>query len=276
MKGKAKWVAVLAGILGVITIGMVFFLFGFIFYQGKEVMSFEFLLSKPAGMPLGTDGGIYPALVGSIYLGALSSLAGGIIGVFAAIFLAFYGGRRLSHTLLRISVAGLSGIPSILFGLMGYTLLVYSFGMKRSLLTASITVSAMIVPYVTIRAHKIFAEKTRGYVLEAQQLGMTKEYAIFRIALPDALPECFGTVALAMTYGIGAVAPILYTGVVMHAGIPQKLTDPFMSLPYHLYMLVTSGYSEEYAYATAFVLLAFLLLVHGITKGIFVYKERKR
>ena len=78
--------------------------------------------------------------------------------------------------------------------------------------------------------------------------------------------ELLGTVALGMAYGMGAVAPILYTGAVMLADVPGNLTDPFMSLPYHLYMLVNNGFSLEYAYGTAFVLLLLLLSIQFVCK----------
>ena len=76
-----------------------------------------------------------------------------------------------------------------------------------------------------------------------------------------------------MAYGMGAVAPILYTGAVMQAGVPSKLTDPFMSLPYHLYTLVNNGFSLDYAYGTAFVLMLLLLIIQLICK--FVTYMRK-
>ena len=72
---------------------------------------------------------------------------------------------------------------------------------------------------------------------------------------------------------MGAVAPILYTGAVMHAEVPKKLTDPFMSLPYHLYMLVNNGFSLEYAYGTAFVLMVFLLCIQLLCKFISYFRE---
>ena len=77
-------------------------------------------------------------------------------------------------------------------------------------------------------------------------LGLSREYALRKMILPVCFPELLGTVALGMAYGMGAVAPILYTGAVMQAGVPSKLTDPFMSLPYHLYTLVNNGFSLDY------------------------------
>ena len=226
-------------ILGLCVIVVTLFLFLYVFWKGKKVFSLSFLLDKPAGVPLGTAGGIYPALMGSIYLGALSALIGGILGIGAAIYLVFYSTGKRFSVLVNMAITGLSGIPSILFGLVGYTLLIYRFGLNRSLLCSALCVAAMIIPFVAIRAEKILEEK-----------------------------GLLGTVALGMAYGMGAVAPILYTGAVMQADVPHSLSDPFMSLPYHLYILVNNGFSLDYAYGTAFVLMLFLLIIQLICKFI--------
>ena len=115
---------------------------------------------------------------------------------------------------------------------------------------------------------KILKEKGTEYMKNSLALGMSREYAVIRLILPVCAVELLGTVALGMAYGMGAVAPILYTGAVMVADVPGKLTDPFMSLPYHLYMLVNNGFSLDYAYGTAFVLMLFLLLIQIICKCI--------
>ena len=175
--------------------------------------------------------------------------------------------------IVNFAITGLSGIPSILFGLVGYTLLIYGFGISRSLLYASLCVSAMIVPFVAIRARKVFEEKGISYMTNSIGLGLSREYALRKMILPVCFPELLGTVALGMAYGMGAVAPILYTGAVMQAGVPSKLTDPFMSLPYHLYTLVNNGFSLDYAYGTAFVLMLLLLIIQLICK--FVTYMRK-
>ena len=253
-------------LFGLSVIGVTLFLFLYVFWKGKNVMSLSFILDKPAGVPIGTAGGIFPALMGSLYLGALSALIGGILGIGAATYLVFYHRNKYVSGIVNFAITGLSGIPSILFGLVGYTLLIYGFGISRSLLCASLCVSAMIVPFVAIRARKVFEEKGLSYMTNSISLGLSREYALRKMILPVCFPELLGTVALGMAYGMGAVAPILYTGAVMQAGVPGKLTDPFMSLPYHLYILVNNGFSLDYAYGTAFVLMLLLLIIQLICK----------
>lgn len=260
-------------VIGIAAIGVTLFLFVYVFWKGKDVMSLSFLLDDPSGVPVGTDGGIFPALIGSIFLGAFSALIGGIFGIGAAIYLSFYSKKGVFHNIVQAAIQGLSGIPSIIFGLVAYTLLIYRFGLPRSLLCSSIAVAAMIVPFVAIRAKKIFDENGVEYMEHSISLGISREYALRKLILPNCLVELFESVALGMAYGMGAVAPILYTGAVMQSKIPEKLTDPFMSLPYHLYMLVNNGFSLEYAYGTAFVLMAFLLCIQLLCKLISYFRE---
>lgn len=253
-------------LLGLSVIGVTLFLFLYVFWKGKNVMSLSFILDKPAGVPLGTAGGIFPALMGSLYLGILAALIGGMLGIGAAVYMVFYCSNKYLTGIVNAAVTGLSGIPSILFGLVGYTLLIYGVGINRSLLTAALCVSAMIVPFVAIRAKKVLEEKGVAYMVNSLSLGLSREYTLRKMILPVCFPELLGTVALGMAYGMGAVAPILYTGAVMQAGVPKKLTDPFMSLPYHLYTLVNNGFSLDYAYGTAFVLMFLLLCIQLICK----------
>lgn len=261
-------------VMGLLTVAVTIFLFAYVFWKGKDVISLSFLLEAPAGVPVGTDGGIFPALAGSVLSGGLSALIGGFFGIGAAAWLAFYAHRQSRFSrVLRLAIQGLSGIPSILFGLVAYTFLIYQMGLPRSLLCASLAVAAMIVPFVAIRAEKVFCEKGQELMEVSISLGLSREYALRNLILPACLTELLSTTALGMAYGMGAVAPILYTGAVMQAQIPTKLTDPFMALPYHLYMLVNNGFSLEYAYGTAFVLMAFLLCIQLLCKLAAYFRE---
>ena len=273
-KSIQKWLArFIIWILGAVAIGTTLFLFLFVFWKGRTVISLDFLLEKPSGLPYGTDGGIFPALMGSLYLGGLSALMGGLLGIFCALYLSFTSNKNVIHKMVQTAVSALSGIPSIIFGLVSYTFLIYKWGMHRCLLSATITISWMILPFVTIRAKKIFDENGEDIMRESLGLGISKEYTLRRLIIPTCMVELISTIALGMAYGMGAVAPILYTGVVMQANVPAKLTDPFMSLPYHLYMLVNNGYSLEYAYGTAFVLMAMLLIIQLLCKVVAYFHE---
>ena len=166
-----------------------------------------------------------------------------------------------------MAITGLSGIPSILFGLVGYTLLIYRFGLNRSFCVRH-CVLQHDHSFCCNPSRKILEEKGREYMKNSLSLGLSREYALRKLILPVCFVELLGTVALGMAYGMGAVAPILYTGAVMQADVPHSLSDPFMSLPYHLYILVNNGFSLDYAYGTAFVLMLFLLIIQLICKFI--------
>ena len=260
--------------LGILTVGVTLFLFLYVFYKGKSVISAKFLLGYPEGLPLGTAGGIYPAIIGSLMSGLLSALIGGLIGIGAALYLSFYSSENLFGKIVKLSVLGLSGIPSILFGLVTYVFLIFFLGIPRCILCSSIAVSMMMIPFVAIRAKKIFDENGKDYMKSSLALGISREHAIVKLIIPDTFLDLLSTIALAMTYGMGATAPILYTGAVMVSSVPKSLTSPYMSLPYHLYMLVNNGFSLEYAYGTAFVLLAMLLIIHLITKVLYVFRRK--
>ncbi len=130
--------------------------------------------------------------MGSIYLGALSALIGGVLGIGAAIYLVFYSTGKRFSVLVNMAITGLSGIPSILFGLVGYTLLIYRFGLNRSLLCSALCVAAMIIPFVAIRAEKILEEKGREYMKNSLSLGLSREYALRKLILPVCFVELLG------------------------------------------------------------------------------------
>ncbi|MDD7362662.1 MAG: ABC transporter permease subunit [Peptoniphilus sp.] len=262
--------------LGIATMAVIAFLFLYVFFKGSGIISVEFITGYPSGTPLGTDGGIFPALIGSLLSGLLSALIGGVIGIGAALYLSFYYDGRWFRKLVYLSVLGLSGIPSIVFGLITYVFLIYILGLPRCILCASIAVSMMMIPFVAIRAKKIFDESRARYMERSLALGISKEYAIAKMILPHTALDILSTVALAMTYGMGATAPVLYTGAVMVSDIPQNLLSPYMSLPYHLYMLVNNGFSVEYAFGTAFVLLAMLLIIHLVIRVLYILRDARR
>lgn len=243
-----------------VTIGV----FSYLLYKGFNVISTEFIFSSPKGIPLGTEGGIFPAIVGSLLSGLLSGLFGGILGLCTAIYLVFYcENKTVKHYILQ-ALQCLAGIPSVVIGLFGYSLLIVGLGMNKSLMSASITLTIMIIPFISIRIKKALEETSNEQFICSLSLGIPKSYTIVKLVIPNAFKYIMTSLGLGIVFAMGATAPIMFTGAVIISGIPSKLTDPFMALPYHLYILVNEGLSVEMAYGTAFVLIVIVLFINLI------------
>ena len=244
---------------GACVIVVTIFIFGYVFFMGFQSVDMNFITDRPRGIPLGTEGGVFPAIMGTIYLGALSGLMAGIVGSVTAIFLVFYCRNKYLKGIINASTYFLSGMPSILFGIAGYTVLIHKLGFPYSLLTAGITVSIMIVPFITIRITKAFKEDTLDLLNSSLCLGLPKWYIMRKLILPHYLINILASITLGMAYGAGAAAPVMFTGAVIFAETSGNLTQPFMSLSYHLFILVNEGISLKNAYGSALLLMLLLL-----------------
>lgn len=258
---------------GLIIIAATFGLFLYLLYKGIGVVTPKFILGSPKGIPLGTEGGIFPAIIGSLMSGLISGLLGGILGLCTAVYLTFYcaGGKTRKYIMLALQC--LAGIPSVVIGLFGYTLLIVGFGVNKSLLSASITLTIMIIPFIAIRMKKALEETSKDQYISSLSLGIPKGYTIVKLVIPSAFKYIMTSLGLGIVFAMGATAPIMFTGAVIISGVPGKLTDPFMALPYHLYILVNEGLSLEMAYGTAFVLIVIVLLINIICHFIGSYED---
>ncbi|MCL2857302.1 MAG: ABC transporter permease subunit [Oscillospiraceae bacterium] len=207
-------------------------------------------------------------------MGALSGLMAGLVGSITAIFLVFYCRNRYVKGIIKASIYFLSGMSSILFGLVGYTILLHMLGMPRSLLAAGITVAVMILPFITIRIIKLFEEDSTELLHASLCLGVSKTYILRKIILPSYYINILTSITLGVAYGIGAAAPVMLTGAVLNAPTPQSVTQPFMSLSYHLFILVSEGISLTNAYASAFLLMAILLVLNAACRGLEYFKKK--
>jgi len=162
----------------------------------------------------------------------------------------------------------LAGIPSVILGLFGYTFLIVGIGLNKSLLSVSITLTIMIVPYLSIRMMKAFEESSKEQFISSLSLGISKSYTIIKLVIPNSLKYLMTSLGLSIVFAMGATAPVMFTGAVIMAGVPTKLSDPIMVLPYHLYMLVNEGLSVDMAYGTAFVLIVIILLINVLCRYI--------
>ncbi|WP_455023367.1 phosphate ABC transporter permease subunit PstC [Oribacterium sinus] len=252
------------------------FFFLYIFYKGYKVISPSFLLEAPKGMVLGEEGGIFPAITGSLAFSLTALVLSGLPSLFTAIFMVFYAKEGRVKESLHFFIHLLSGVPSIVLGLFSYSLFVYQFKLGRSVLSGAIALAIMIFPFMEIRMEKIFEEVPKSYLQSSESLGCSKGYTIRRLVLPYTLPELLSTMLLAFCFALGATPPILFTGGVAFAKSPTSLLSPAMALPLHLYLLLVQGGSSlSRAYGTALVMLFLLLIGNEIASHLTAYSHRK-
>ena len=264
MKLKTTLIKVWAISACTITFGVIFFLFAYIFVNGAEAITWEFLTESPKGMIIGTEGGILPAIVGSACYTGIACLFGAILGICTAIYQVYYcRSQRLSNAIALVMQC-MAGVPSIVMGLFGYTLLVLTLGWGKCILAGGITQGVMILPFIQVRAEKALREVDPALISASYGLGMSRAYTIRRIVLPQCLPQLVSGVILGACYAMGAAAPLIFTGAVIIAKVPESVKKPAMALPYHLYMLLTQGTSSVNAYGTAFVMMMVVLVTNSL------------
>ncbi len=252
------------------------FFFLYIFYKGYKVISPSFLLEAPKGMVLGEEGGIFPAITGSLAFSLTALVLSGLPSLFTAIFMVFYAKEGRVKESLHFFIHLLSGVPSIVLGLFSYSFFVYQLKLGRSVLSGAIALAIMIFPFMEIRMEKIFEEVPKGYLQSSESLGCSKGYTLRKLVLPYTLLELLSTMLLAFCFALGATPPILFTGGVAFAKSPTSLLSPAMALPLHLYLLLVQGGSSlSRAYGTALVMLFLLLIGNGIASLLTAYCHRK-
>jgi phosphate transport system permease protein len=264
MKAKVTLVKIWATAACALTLGTIFFLFAYIFYHGAEAITWEFLTESPKGMVIGTEGGILPAIVGSAWYTGIASLFGAVLGICTAIYQVYYCRSQRISDAIALIMKCMAGVPSIVMGLFGYTLLVLTLGWGKCILAGGITQGVMILPFIQVRAEKALREVDPALVSASYGLGMSKAYTVRRIVLPQCLPQLVSGVILGACYAMGAAAPLIFTGAVIIAKVPENIKKPAMALPYHLYMLLTQGTSSVNAYGTAFVMMMIVLVTNSL------------
>lgn len=253
----------------------VLFLFLYVFAQGASAISWEFLTQPPKGAVLGEEGGIFPAIMGSIAFTLTAIVLGTIPAIASALFMVFYCRSQRLEAAIRLVVQCISGIPSIVLGLFSYSFLVRDLGWGRCILSSGVALAIMILPFIEVRAEKAFRELPRSVIQSSYALGCSKAHTIFKIVLPACRGELVSGVILGGCYALGATAPLIFTGAVAYAATPASLMKPAMALPLHLYLLVAQGAtSMDIAYGTAFVMMA-LILVSNLLATFYANRSKR-
>lgn len=251
---------------------------GFIIIKGAGVISWDFLTEAPAdGM---TAGGIFPAIVGTFYLIAGSSLVSFPIGIMSGIYMNEYATNGKLIRFIRIMTNNLSGVPSVVFGLFGMALFVNAFGFGDSIIAGSLTLALLSLPLIIRTTEEALKAVDDSFRHGSLALGATKLQTIRRVVLPMAFPNIITGLILSVGRVSGETAPILFTvAAYFLPQLPHSIFDQCMALPYHLYVISTSGTDIEasrgMAYGTALVLIAIVLAVNLIANALRSYFANK-
>jgi phosphate transport system permease protein len=252
-------------ILGIIVIAILFWILGFIIYHGVGVINWKFLTTEPTdGM---TGGGIFPAIVGTLLLVAGSMIIAFPLGVMSAIYSQEYAGRGWIVRFIRVMTSNLASIPSIVFGLFGMALFVNKLKFGDSILAGSLTLGLLVLPLVIRTTEEALKAIPNSFRTGSYALGASKLQTIRKVVLPMAMPNIFTGLILSVGRVSGETAPILFTvAAYFLPKLPTSIFDQAMALPYHLYVLATSGTHIDktlpIAYGTALVLIAIVLIMN--------------
>ncbi|MFB9863749.1 phosphate ABC transporter permease PstA [Rufibacter immobilis] len=251
---------------------------GFIIVRGISVISWEFLTQMPReGM---TAGGIYPAIIGTLCLVVGSMLFAFPIGILSGIYINEYAKDSWFKRFVKMMTNNLAGIPSIVFGLFGMALFVNQFGFGDSILAGSLTLGLLALPVVIRTTEESLKAIDNSFRIGSLALGATKWQTTSRVVLPMAFPNIITGLILSIGRVSGETAPILFTvAAYFLPKLPNSIFDQVMALPYHLYVISTSGTNIEasraMAYGTAFVLIMIVLLVNLLANWLRRYFSRK-
>ncbi|HRW35195.1 MAG TPA: phosphate ABC transporter permease PstA [Thermotogota bacterium] len=240
--------------------------------DGMRYFSLDFFFKPPLGGM--TSGGIFPAILGSLYILSLTMLIAIPIGMMTGIYLSEYGRNSKSAEVILTAITSLAGVPSVVYGLFGLALFSIAFGFRTSILSGSLTLSIMTLPVISSAVQEALSSIPRDIRESAYALGANKTEVIFKVLIPYAKLRILTAVLIGGGRAIGETAPVLLTGAIFYAtSMPSSVFDPTMTMPTHIYY-ITMAYGENaqwMAKGTISVLMIFVLILYS-----FAFALRKR
>ena len=242
---------------------------GYLVYLAWPSLSWEFVVDVPRrGM---TDGGIWPAFVGTLYLVGISLLVSAPIGILAAVYLNEYAKDNWFNRVVHLAVINLAGVPSIVHALFGLGAFVYAARLGYSILSAALTLAIMTLPVIIASTREALASVPMAFREACWNVGATRWQTIRAVVLPNSISGILTGVILQVSRAAGETAPVMFTGAVFFKSVergdlfPYGLREQCMALSMHLYTLATQvpNVKESLPYATAVVLLGSVLLVNA-------------
>lgn len=256
LKGKSgTFIELLIKSVALLAVAPIFLILGYIVYKGVPAITWEFLTEVPRrGM---RAGGIFPAIVGTIYL-TLGTIAVSVpFGIFTGVYLVEYAKDNMLTRIINLTIINLAGIPSIIYGLFGMSLFVIYFKLGVSILSGSLTLGIMCLPVIITATRESLLAVPNSLREASLALGATKWETVSKIVIPAALPGISTGVILSISRAAGETAPILFTAAAFYLPfLPQSIFDQVMALPYHLYVISTQvpNMPQSNMHGTLFIL----------------------
>lgn len=248
-----------------------------IIYKGGPLLSIDFLFTNPTdGM---TAGGVFPALLGTIWLVTVALLVSVPLGVAAAIYLSEYAADNWLTRAINLAIINLAGVPSIVHALFGVGAFVIFFGFGTSILAASLTLAVMTLPVVIVATRESLQAVPQAFREACWNMGATRWQTIRRVVLPNAVSGILTGVILEVSRTTGETAPIMFTGAAFFLPVlPQSVFDQTMALSLHLFVVSTQvpNVPEGLPFAVALVLIALVLLMNSLSIGLRMYLRGKK
>ena len=248
-----------------INIGALVLICGFLVWRGLPAISWEFITAGPKDSM--TAGGIFPAIMGTIYLCLGALLVALPLGIASAVYLSEYARPGRLTSIIRLGINNLAGVPSVVFGLFGLAFFVVFLGWGVSILSGACTLGVLTLPLVIGTSEEALRNVPATYREASLGLGATKWQTIHKVLLPSALPGILTGSILGLSRAAGETAAIMFTAAVFfRPNLPASPLDSVMALPYHIYVLATAGTdidkTQPLQYGTALVLIVLVLAMN--------------
>jgi phosphate transport system permease protein len=237
---------------------------GLLVLRGAPAISTTFLFTAPSnGM---TAGGIFPALVGTLWLVGVSLAIAAPVGVLAAIYLNEYAPDNWLTRIIHLAIVNLAGVPSIVHALFGLGAFVLFLNLGTSILAASLTLGIMTLPVIIASTREALAAVPMAFREACWNVGATRWQTIRHVVLPNSISGILTGVILQVSRAAGETAPIIFTGAAFYLPyLPHSVRDQCMALSMHLFVISTQvpNVPKAMPYATALVLLGVVLVVNS-------------
>ncbi|RME17731.1 MAG: phosphate ABC transporter permease PstA [Bdellovibrio sp.] len=250
-----------------------------ILHEGWQYLSPQLLKNFPSRFP--HKAGIYPAIMGSLWLMILTFFIAVPLGLLSALYIEEYLPKGKWKSLIMVNIKNLSSMPSIIYGLLGLAIFIHTLGFDHSLLSGALTLSLLILPMIIITATEAIRAVPKSLRMASFALGAEKHQVVFLQVLPAALPGILTGIILSLSRAIGETAPLIVIGAATYISFtPESIMDPFTVIPLQIYSWTSRPQAEFHHLAASAIIVLMILLFSLNLLAVFIrnhfqkYKSR--